>query len=975
MNHPFKLKNAALLMALAAVYPMTVHSAAGVAQFAIGDVSVRRGPSATPLAKGQPINPGDNIVTGAGQAQLRFTDGGLVSLAPNTQFNIDRYVDENDTGKDTFAVSFLRGSMRAISGLIGKRKNENYKVTTSTATIGIRGSAWSGSYNGDGSLDVSGEQDEIIVCTNAGCVTLIVGESVKVTDNNSMPSRLIQRSNVPPLVPRQDLFVPENPPAIEPPVLASAINGVLPGVSAIFVGNGSPPYAGYLLGGPDPSTGRGTFVNGLMTTHVSTPNQLMTTVGGTVTLEQVGSGSSSFGTVGSATDPAFMGWGYWESGRVTQDYLVQAQANDNGSTYDLENVHYIVGRPTPQAQLPVTGVATYSLIGGTRPTASYNGSSVLVGTLVGASLIADFSSASVYGFVNTEFTKNGDTVPVQIRGRADMNGDATFSGSNYGTGFFEGFFSGAGASRAGLTYGIYDYTVGDVRGAAVFLNTGGIDAFSGLAAQFASADDNHFDYSPRARYVYDSEYEGYVRDLNTGTAYFAGNQMLLQDDGEDTYGYSGGSTTVFAAQSAVSSFGSLGNPADADFIGWGYWAQGDMSSSSYGGISNLAGVHYIVGRPTPEAQMPMTGTARYDLAGGTAPTAFDSQTGAITAGTLVSAGLNVDFGYGGVNAFINTQFTKGGQTVPVQISGVGWIDGSTFYSDSDYSTGWFNGFFVGESSTFVGGHPNRAGLIYGADDDTMGYVRGAAAFQKNGSGEAFTDQNGMVAMFASGDGLIFDDSPRPSGAYGGTAYMIGNQLYEHDSNSYSGSSNLYTASPVTNSGALGNAGDADFIGWGYWAKGQSSGYAGNSSLANVHYLVGRPTPVNQMPTTGTADYVLSSGTAPTATMGSTTIVGSLVSASLTANFGSGTVDATINTQFTKNNVVVPVSVTDLAFISGSRFSSAGCGNGTVSGFFTGNLAARAGVIYGKDDATVGRVRGAAGFTQANPVGLSVGGNF
>ena len=55
MQHPFKLKNAALLMALAAVYPLTVHSAAGVAQFTVGDVNVRRGNAAVPLTKGQPI--------------------------------------------------------------------------------------------------------------------------------------------------------------------------------------------------------------------------------------------------------------------------------------------------------------------------------------------------------------------------------------------------------------------------------------------------------------------------------------------------------------------------------------------------------------------------------------------------------------------------------------------------------------------------------------------------------------------------------------------------------------------------------------------------------------------------------------------------------------------------------------------------------------------------------------------------------
>ena len=162
MKHNFKLKNAALLMALAAVYPMAAHSAAGIAQFTVGDVNVRRGSANVPLSKGQSIESGDSIVTGGGsQAQLRFSDGGLVSLAPNSQFNIANYADANDPEKDGFAVNLFRGGMRAITGLIGKRNRENYKVTTNTATIGIRGSAFSANYNADGSLNVAGEQDAI----------------------------------------------------------------------------------------------------------------------------------------------------------------------------------------------------------------------------------------------------------------------------------------------------------------------------------------------------------------------------------------------------------------------------------------------------------------------------------------------------------------------------------------------------------------------------------------------------------------------------------------------------------------------------------------------------------------------------------------------------------------------------------------------------------------------------------------------
>ena len=153
------LKRAAISAVVAAAFPMLpAHTlaagSAGVAQFIAGDVNVLRADGKTEaLSKGKPLQSGEAILTGnAGRAQVRFSDGGLVSLQPNTEFKIANYVDEADPKQDRFLVDLLRGSMRAITGLIGKRNRENYKVTTTTATIGIRGSAFSVGYNPDGSL-------------------------------------------------------------------------------------------------------------------------------------------------------------------------------------------------------------------------------------------------------------------------------------------------------------------------------------------------------------------------------------------------------------------------------------------------------------------------------------------------------------------------------------------------------------------------------------------------------------------------------------------------------------------------------------------------------------------------------------------------------------------------------------------------------------------------------------------------------
>ncbi|MBP6851030.1 MAG: FecR domain-containing protein [Rhodoferax sp.] len=700
MKHPFKLKNAALLMALAAAYPLTVHGAAGVAQFAVGDVTVRRGAANLPVAKGQAIESGDNIVTGAsGQTQIRFSDGGLVSLTPNSQFNINRYADENDGNKDSFAVSFLRGSMRAITGLIGKRKAENYKVTTNTATIGIRGSAFSAKINPDGTMDVAGEQDTIEVCTNAGCVSLIVGEIVRVDRPDSLPRRTAQRSNVPPLVARKDLFIPENPAEITPITLPSLLSGEIDGMSALFsVGNGNVDY--FPRGGQEPSDGLATFVAGQMVTHVGTVNPYG---GGSATVQKTSAGAGTFGYVGTATDPGLIAWGYWDTGSFGNE-LVSEMVITVGDPADRQGVHYVVGRPTPLAQMPSSGTAHFGLLGGTVPTAwDSETHTLLFGTLVDASLRVDFLSGHLMGSVNTTFTVDGETVAINILDYASIHG-ATFQSTGCEDGYFSGFFTGNQASRAGLAYG-RDYTdVGEVRGTAVLVNGGLVTEESGIFAMFASGDDFIFDDEPRGDPTYG------------GSASFIGTYLLTHDDEH----YNGSS--ILSTNSSSGTSGALGAVGDADFIGWGYWANANAQGPV--GNGNLRDVHYLVGRPTPDGQMPVTGTATYDLAGGTRPTATSG--GTTLVGTLLGATLNANFGAGYVEATVNTQFTQvGGAVVNVNINDFASISGSRFTSVG-CPNGTVNGFFAGNLAA-------RAGIVYSKSGTPVGLVRGAAGFNRGAS--------------------------------------------------------------------------------------------------------------------------------------------------------------------------------------------------------------------------------------------------
>ncbi|WP_435627118.1 FecR family protein [Candidatus Ferrigenium straubiae] len=95
-----------------------------------------------PLAVWAKVLAGDTLFTGKDSyARVKFSDGGQISLRPVSQFKIEEYHhDEQEPGKDAAKFNLLKGGLRAISGLIGKRGDpDSYGVKTQTATVGIRG--------------------------------------------------------------------------------------------------------------------------------------------------------------------------------------------------------------------------------------------------------------------------------------------------------------------------------------------------------------------------------------------------------------------------------------------------------------------------------------------------------------------------------------------------------------------------------------------------------------------------------------------------------------------------------------------------------------------------------------------------------------------------------------------------------------------------------------------------------------------
>jgi len=144
----------------AAPAPAAATSAAGTATLVTGHVSAAA-PSGEirDLVKGAQVFEGEVIITSSSSyVNIEFTDGGRVLLRPESRFQIDRYQFSGTTPQagaaqpaapqpgaaqpprqESAFFRLLKGGFRAVSGLIGHTRREDYAVQTPVATIGIRG--------------------------------------------------------------------------------------------------------------------------------------------------------------------------------------------------------------------------------------------------------------------------------------------------------------------------------------------------------------------------------------------------------------------------------------------------------------------------------------------------------------------------------------------------------------------------------------------------------------------------------------------------------------------------------------------------------------------------------------------------------------------------------------------------------------------------------------------------------------------
>lgn len=105
-----------------------------------GSVQVAKGDTVRPAVPGGGVAAAERIVTGPqGSAVLFLRDGTQITIGPNSQVDITRFQFDATTQTGSLTVQVLLGTIRMVTGLLGKLHPENVKVQTPSSTVSVRG--------------------------------------------------------------------------------------------------------------------------------------------------------------------------------------------------------------------------------------------------------------------------------------------------------------------------------------------------------------------------------------------------------------------------------------------------------------------------------------------------------------------------------------------------------------------------------------------------------------------------------------------------------------------------------------------------------------------------------------------------------------------------------------------------------------------------------------------------------------------
>ena len=133
------------------------------------------------LKRGDEVFANQTLTTDSkGVGQFEFRDQTKLAIGPGSTIVLDNFVYNPKASGSKIAINLARGSFRFITG---KANHDAYEITTPTATIGVRGTAFDVYVSDTGELAIAMLNGAVEVCPQRGACRLnnVVGRFLQMT--------------------------------------------------------------------------------------------------------------------------------------------------------------------------------------------------------------------------------------------------------------------------------------------------------------------------------------------------------------------------------------------------------------------------------------------------------------------------------------------------------------------------------------------------------------------------------------------------------------------------------------------------------------------------------------------------------------------------------------------------------------------------------------------------------------------------
>lgn len=453
--------------ALAGAFAMLSGAAAantGRIEFVVGNVTLQRGGAApAPVARGAEVATGDTLRTDGGIVQIRYSDGSMVSLRGESEYTIENYRFSGQTdGSERGLFRLAKGTMRTVTGLVGRVTRSAYALSTPTATIGIRGTG--------GLIDVDPRTGATTLFGTSGTWDMRSqsGPSIPVgqgqtgrTTSSDQPAEQAGGTAAPPTIspahtqPGETYSSAEDRTSTGQSVVASASSGGA-GLVATFVGKvGANSIAFTEVDFSFPNLYEvSASVGAAGLASWTSKSTIPTSVDFTSTSRVIG------GTLAEGGNYGPYSWGRIVNATVEQVYAHAGQTfTENRYIGPNGGLYFAAGPAT--VDMPKSGSFRYELVPGIQMRPSFLSEASISGALTSGQLTGTFTPTGGSIAASLGLTVNSQAYAVSGSGAITANtffvqGTATGSGcSSTCFSMVQGGFAGAGASHAAAGYFIF----------------------------------------------------------------------------------------------------------------------------------------------------------------------------------------------------------------------------------------------------------------------------------------------------------------------------------------------------------------------------------------------------------------------------------------------------------------------------------------------------------------------------------------